>query len=82
MRCAGVVSRWCGVRRFGSVYPRFNSPDERSRIGQDIIDDYLTHPSVAERTRRDGTRIFELPDGRGASFNPDGSFRGLREPRR
>lgn len=68
--------------RPGSIYPRISSPAERSRIGRDIVEDYLTDPSVAERVRRDGTRIFELPDGRGVSFNPDGSFRGLREPRR
>lgn len=67
--------------RPGSIYPQVTSPAERSRLGQDIVDDYLTHPQTRERVQRDGTRIFELPDGRGTSFNADGSFRGLREPR-
>lgn len=53
----------------------------RSRIGQELVEDYRTHPQTRERVRRDGVRIFELPDGRGVSFNPDGSFRGLLEPR-
>jgi filamentous hemagglutinin len=67
--------------RPGSVYPRVGSPAERSRIGEELVEDYLKNPNVRERVRDDGVRIFELPDGRGVSFEPDGSFRGLLEPR-
>jgi uncharacterized protein RhaS with RHS repeats len=67
--------------RPGSVYPRITSPAERSRVGQELVEDYLTHPQARERIRRDGVRIFELPDGRGVSFRPDGSLRGFLEPR-
>lgn len=54
--------------RPGSVYPRINSPADRSRIGEELVEDDLTHPQTRERVRRDGARIFELPDGRGVSF--------------
>lgn len=60
--------------RAGSSYPRVTSPAERSRFGQDIVDDYLTHPQARERVRRDGTRMFELPDGRGSRSTPMGAF--------
>lgn len=68
--------------RAGSIYPKIGSPAERSRVAQEIVEDYLTNPLTRERVRRDGVRIFEMPDGRGVSFNMDGSFRGLLEPYR
>lgn len=67
--------------RPGSIYPRVGSSAERSRIGQGLVEDYLTHPQARERVRRDGVRIFELPDGRWVSFNADDTFRGFLEPR-
>lgn len=67
--------------RPGSIYPQVGSPDERSRIGQELVEDYLTHPQARERVRRGGIDIFELPGGRGVSFNADDTFRGFLETR-
>lgn len=68
--------------RAGSIYPKIGSPAERSRVAQEIVEDYLTNPQIRERVRRDGVRIFEMPNGRGVSYNKNGSFRGFLEPYR
>ncbi|CCB91812.1 hypothetical protein WCH_AX06760 [Waddlia chondrophila 2032/99] len=64
--------------RSGSVFPRaFGNPEFKNVQGQFHLDDILTHPE--SKFINCGLKGFEIysPDGRGAYFYKDGTFRGF-----
>jgi len=66
--------------RPNSPFPRATgNPVNKNIQGQFHLDDILTHPK--QRTFIDSKRGLEMyaPDGRGAYFREDGSFRGFVE---
>lgn len=65
--------------RSGSAFPKIRWKDLNAK-GQEILDDILTSPGAKFEVRADGILRVRDPSGRGASFNPDGSFRGFLEP--
>lgn len=45
-----------------------------------LLDDILTHPNGTIESNRFGGLDYYAPDGRGARYYNDGSFRGFLEP--
>lgn len=66
--------------RVGSVFPRiFGNIESKNLQGQFQLDDILTHPYTNHfQNSKNGFEFFH-PDGRGAYFRADGSFRGFIE---
>lgn len=66
--------------RFGSVFPKaIGDTFQKNQQGQFHLDDILTHPQT--KFIKNGNNGYEIyiPDGRGAYFRKDGSFRGFIE---
>jgi hypothetical protein len=66
--------------RKGSVFPKpLGNPAEMNRRGQKILEEILDHPDNQVYQLKNGGMKVYSPDGRGVSFEKDGSFRGFVE---
>ena len=66
--------------REGSVFPRpLGNSAEMNRRGQEVLEEILDHSdNQVYRLKNGGVKVYS-PDGRGVSFEKDGSFRGFIE---
>ncbi|MCB1114207.1 MAG: RHS repeat protein, partial [Chlamydiia bacterium] len=64
--------------RAGSPFPKAKGDAiTKNTQGQFHLDDILTHPNSTINIRGNGALEFHIPDGRGAYFHGDGTFRGF-----
>jgi RHS repeat-associated protein len=64
-----------------TVYPKARgTPLEKNLQGQFQLDDILTHPQSYNIENNVGGINYYTPDGRGAFFYADGTFRGFLQP--
>ncbi len=71
--------------RPGSAFPRATgNPDRINSLGQDIVDEILTHPGSVTKHGSNGRygNYFDItaPDGRGLRYGEQGNFIGFLEP--
>lgn len=69
--------------REGSVFPKpKGNPDAINEQGAAELRKIVSNPNTVVQPNRHGGMNYIAPDGRGAAFYPDGSFRGFLEPPR
>lgn len=67
--------------RPGSAYGTVpKNPNSLNSAGKQIVDDILNNPGSTFTPNKFGGTTVRSPDGKGISFNSDGSFRGFLEP--
>lgn len=67
--------------RPGSIFPKATGNSVNKNMqGQYHLDDILTHPQGSSKSNRFGGLDYYKPDGSGARFYNDGTFRGFLEP--
>jgi filamentous hemagglutinin len=67
--------------RPGSAFPKAKgTPADKNAQGQFELDDILTHPQSFSKSNNFGGIDYYRPDGSGARYYQDGTFRGFLEP--
>ena len=69
--------------RGGAFEKATGTPDDKDQQGAQTVQEIMKSPDrVDEVHPKYGTDVRQTPDGRGARFGPDGTFRGFIEPRK